>query len=92
MHRVHIIETKLFGTHYQAECQPCNWLAPQSHADRMLARRDYAEHVAANPDCWVCGEVTKDGDRAEMYDPAKSELGSVIVHPECGLQKGMEVA
>jgi hypothetical protein len=42
--------------------------------------------------CEVCGERFKDRDEvAEMYNPDGDE-GSLIVHAQCGLNKGMEVA
>lgn len=45
------------------------------------------------PDCVICGERTKEDDCAEMYDPTADEhAGSGWVHPECGLQKGWEIA
>jgi hypothetical protein len=42
--------------------------------------------------CELCGEQFKPADeRAEMYDP-QHEGPSLIVHAECGLHAGMEVA
>jgi hypothetical protein len=42
--------------------------------------------------CALCGEQTREGDVAEMYDPNDPLGESQIVHPECGLQKGWVVA
>ena len=42
--------------------------------------------------CAICGESLDEEDAAEMFDPARLEAPSVIVHAECGLAKGMEVA
>jgi len=45
--------------------------------------------------CDICGETTLPIDEeAEMYDPQwkSGEVGNVICHAQCGLDKGMEVA
>lgn len=46
------------------------------------------------PRCVICGEFTTSLDIAEMYDPndTKDFPESGYVHPQCGLQKGWEVA
>lgn len=42
--------------------------------------------------CEICGERFRPNDeQAEMYDPDSDE-GSLIVHAQCGLWKGFEVA
>lgn len=42
-------------------------------------------------DCAICGEATTENDIAEMYDPT-TNVGSAIVHPDCGLARGWKVA
>jgi hypothetical protein len=42
--------------------------------------------------CAICGEVIQGDDCAEMYNPHDDDSGSFIVHPECGIGAGMEVA
>lgn len=42
--------------------------------------------------CELCGERFSERDeRAEMFDP-RSEQPSLVVHAECGIAEGMEVA
>lgn len=41
--------------------------------------------------CQLCGE-TRDGDMAEMYDPASPDTPAVQCHALCGLEKGMVIA
>lgn len=46
-----------------------------------------------NNRCEICGELFDDNSqKAEMYDPAEPEDEALIVHAECGLQSGLEVA
>lgn len=45
--------------------------------------------------CALCREKTSERDQAEMYDPRLPGPGphpSLIVHPDCGLAAGLEVA
>ena len=41
--------------------------------------------------CGLCGESLA-GERAEMYDPKRPLDASRIVHAECGLQRGWQIA
>jgi hypothetical protein len=47
------------------------------------------EHLG---ECQICGEAVYDDNAAEMYDPKEDKPESKLVHPECGLQRGWEVA
>lgn len=43
--------------------------------------------------CEICGEQFRPRDEvAEMYDPNNESAGSLIVHAQCGLWRGFEVA
>jgi hypothetical protein len=53
--------------------------------------------------CIICGERTKEGDVAEMFDPIINQGGvddeqavrenlAGIVHPDCGQRLGWEIA
>jgi hypothetical protein len=43
--------------------------------------------------CAICGERTREGDIAEMYDPKQMPVApALIVHPDCGKARGLEVA
>jgi hypothetical protein len=43
-------------------------------------------------ECVICGERTREGDVAEMHDPADPEERGGIVHPECGLSRDWQVS
>jgi hypothetical protein len=43
--------------------------------------------------CGICGELMREGDIAEMYDPKlPSTSRSILCHPDCGLNDGLEIA
>lgn len=42
--------------------------------------------------CEVCGERLDDDGNAEMYDPERPGNPSLIVHADCGINEGLEVA
>jgi hypothetical protein len=45
-----------------------------------------------NPTCAICGEVLYDTDeRAEMVPPANAGAGH-LVHAQCGISAGWEIA
>lgn len=55
--------------------------------------------MARKQKCVICGEygdpdspILPSEQLAEMADPKNPEEDSVIVHPECGLNAGLEVA
>lgn len=52
---------------------------------------DVADTLGA---CVVCGEQVAEGNAAEMYDPADTDEYETcgLVHVDCGLSKGWEVA
>ena len=51
---------------------------------------DASLHEGPEPaECELCGER---GPDAEMYNPRQPEAAAQLVHAECGLQAGMEVA
>lgn len=54
--------------------------------------------MAEQEKCTICGEPIPEGQMAEMYDPTAEmheiEMGKAhgIVHAECGLQRGWDIA
>lgn len=74
-------------------------------ADRGMARLSAKYHHPSNPvvrpvdvtpreqRCAICEEqFTPDAERAEMFFPDLPDADNVIVHAECGLARGMEIA
>lgn len=53
----------------------------------------HADGLFTETRCEICGEQFRPADEiAEMYDPNDEATGSLIVHAQCGLRRGFEVA
>jgi hypothetical protein len=68
------------------------FLAGTARPDPDDGWNPHAREFTDSPRCALCHEATTEDDRAEMYNPAKPDVGSVICHPQCGLSAGLEVA
>lgn len=63
-------------------CDVCGRYCDGNHPEEFTSR------------CAVCGEPCdgRGGGTAEMYDPNQPEEAGGIVHADCGLGKGWEIA
>jgi len=94
---------RMMSARFASTCPGCGEEIERGETILYYKRQRRAIHAACGREaemerCAICGETIREGEAAEMYDPKLhdddfwSETEAGIVHAECGLQAGWEVA